>query len=93
MNTQPGIRQIIEAITFQLAFEKKGLISVSINQFMFSSELYTEYGWVKQGTKGNHFINKSNFNMCFMIGFSLRKIEGVVATNGTINSRKFRKFV
>ena len=77
VNTQPGVRQIIEAITLQLAFEKKGLISVYINEFKFSSESYTEYGWVKRGTKGYHFINKSNFNMSFMIGFSLRGVEGL----------------
>ena len=31
--------------------------------------------------------------MSFMIGFSLRGVEGVVATKGTFDSRKFRKFV
>ena len=92
VNTQPGVRQIIEAITLQLAFEKKGLISVYIDEFKFSSESYTGYGWVKWGTKGYHLINKSNFNMRFMIGYSLRGVERVVATNGTFNSRKFRKF-
>ena len=88
MNTQPGVRQIIEAITLQLAFEKKRLIFVYIDEFKFSSELYTEYVWVKRGSKGLHFVNKSNFNMRFIIGFSLRGVEGIVAANGTLNSRK-----
>ena len=93
VNTQPGVRQIIEEINLQLAFERKGLISVYIDEIKFSSELYLEYGCVKRGTKGYHFINKSNFNMSFMIGFSLSGIEGVVETNGTFNSQKFRKLV
>ena len=37
VNTQPGVRQIIEVITLQFAFEKKGLISVYIDEFKFSS--------------------------------------------------------
>ena len=93
MNTQPGVRQIIEAITLQLAFEKERLISVFIDEFKFSSEFYMEYVWVKRGTKGYHFINKSNFNMKFIKRFSLLGVEGIVATNGTFNSRKFRKLV
>ena len=28
-----------------------------------------------------------------MIGFSMRGVEGVVTTNGTFNSQKFKKFI
>ena len=39
------------------------------------------------------FFNYSRFNMSFMIGFSINAIEGVVATKGSFNSKKFRKFI
>ena len=93
VKTQPGVRQICESIILQLALDKKEFRSVYIDEFKFSSESYTEYGWTKWGTKEYRFINKSNFNMSFMIGFSLHGIEGVVVTNGTFNSQKFKKFI
>ena len=91
--SDPKINEILEAIALQVELERQGFKIIFIDEFRFSSESYTEYGWTKRGSCGHHFVSYSRFNMSFMIGFSVDRIEGVVATNGTFNSKKFRKLI
>ena len=91
--SDPKINEILDAIALQVELERQRFKIIFIDEFRFSSESYTEYGWAKRGNCDHHFVSYSRFNMSFMIGFSVDRIEDVVATNGTFNLKKFRKFV
>ena len=89
--TWPKINEMLESSVLQLELDRLNFKLICIDEFRFSSESSTEYGWTNRGISGHHFLNYSSFNMSFMIGFSFNAIEGVVATKGSFNSKKFRK--
>ena len=89
----PKINEIIEAATLQLELESLNYWLIYIDEFRSSSETYTEYGWAKHWSSGNHFISYSHFNMSFMVKFNTNKIEGFVATRKSFKAKKFRKFM
>ena len=83
----PKINEIIEAATLQLELESLNYWLIYIDEFRFSSETYTEYGWAKHWSSGNHFISYSRFNMSFMVKFNTNKIEGFVATRKSFKAK------
>ena len=93
MMTRDRKRDFIEAAYLQLVLKEFGYKLVYLDEFHISMHQESIYSWSKRGTVPIVAVNPSSFVMSFVIAFSNERIEGILASNHSINNKSFSIFL
>ena len=86
-------RDFMKSAYFQLFFNKSGYKLVYLDEFHISIHQESIYNWSKRGVFPIVAVNLSSFVMSFVITFSIDRIEDVLASNHSVNSKSFSIFL
>ena len=64
-----------------------------LDEFSIKLRNKSVYGWGPKGDYGFQQIHTEDFNMSFIIGFSIRRIYGIFGTTATHNHKSFITFI
>ena len=93
MTSKERIRNFIEVAYLQIYLEEKGHIVIYLDEFHVSMKSRSVYNWSLKGTPACWSVDPDPWTMSFVVAFSSVKIEGILASNISIKSFSFRKFV
>ena len=93
MTTNERIRDFIEWAWLQIHLEKEGYKLINLDEFHISMKNRSTYNWSKRGTPACWVIDPDPYVMSFVVSFSWNWIEGILASNISIKSFSFKKFV
>ena len=65
----------------------------SLTSFIWISNSTSLYNWSKRGVSSTLAINADQWRMSFIVAISSRKVEGLLASTGSINSKSFWLFI
>ena len=74
-------------------FENTNHHIVYIDEFSVNRKTESKYGWAKSGKKGWKVQSTLNFKMSFIVGFSWRRLEGLLGYSESNTSQRFILFL
>ena len=93
MTASEKTRDFIESAYLQLYLEQEGYKLIYLDEFHVSMKSRPAYNWSLKGTPAIWGVDPDLWTMSFIIAFSSSRIEGVLASNISIKSFSFRKFI
>ena len=83
----------MEVFTLIWKLEEKDYEIIFIDEFKYSAHSEKQYGWVKKDFNSIFYASPDSFSFSFWIGFSNKKIYGIMATKSTFDSDLFIEFI
>ena len=86
-------RLLFESALALKILESKDYELMYLDEFSIQLRNKSVYGWGPKGDYGFQQIHTEDFNMSFIIGFSIRRIYGVLGTTATHSHKSFITFI
>ena len=83
----------MEVFTLIWKLEEKNHEIIFIDEFKYSAHSEKQYGWVKRDSNSIFYAPPDSFSFSFWIGFSNRKIYGIMGTKSTFDWDLFIEFI
>lgn len=83
------VRDFIEAACLQALLEKRGYSLLYVDEFHFSLHSTKNYNWSRRSTPAMLSVDPETWTMSFVIAISRRKVEGVMASDHSIEKKSF----
>ena len=93
MMSKDRLRDFIEAAYLQVYLEKEGYRLVYLDEFHLSMKSRAIYNWSLKGTPAWWAIDPDPWTMSFIVSFSYKRVEGILASNISIKSFSYKNFV
>ena len=86
-------RDFWEAAYIQYYLEAKGYTIIFLDEFHINMRSESIYNWSCRGTPSVVAVEADPWNLSFVVAFSKRRIEGILASNFSINAKIFIFFL
>ena len=93
MTTVEKTREFYEAAYLQLYLEERGKRVIYVDEFHVSMKSNAIYNWSPSGFTATISVNPDSWVMSFIIALSSTKIEGIMASSDSINTKLFVLFI
>ena len=93
MTSTERIRDFFEAANLQVYLEISGYELVYVDEFHVSMKSSAVYNWSCKGCPAILTIEPEPWIMSFVVALSRKQVEGILASNASINSEMFKWFM
>ena len=87
------IKDFVDAMFLQLWLEKQGFMLIFVDEFHVNMKTSNLWNWSIRGIPALLPVDPNSWAMSFVLAFSKNKIEGIMASDHSIYSKTFWKFI
>ena len=87
------IKDFVDAMFLPLWLEKQGFMLIFVDEFHVNMTTSNLWNWSRRGMPALLSVDPNSWTMSFVLAFSKNKIEGIMASDHSIYSKTFWKFI